>query len=233
MQLTLQTILEHYPGAVSVSQLQLDIMAKLHANSWNADSAIWATSFCSDELSNNFRIFNSAFAAPAPFILGGIAGFPFAGVTGMNAFLSHVPTEGVAVILYGPHIGISKEGKVGQLNRRNQKSNTSCCGSLCAAISTLKASTHHNQFDDPLEYQQERVLHHLAPHAEEILAAEYKVKVATQVAYDSIHEKMSRILSSEKVKKEEHRICLVGGILINTDWEEEDFFQVRHSELII
>ena len=51
------------------------------------------------------------------FPLGGLAGIPFVGKTGWNAFTSHVPTDGNIVVLFAPHVGIDKNGNVGELNR--------------------------------------------------------------------------------------------------------------------
>lgn len=50
--------------------------------------------------------------------IGGLGGIPFAGKTGFQAFASHVPDGGNLLILFGPHVGIDKLGKLGFVERR-------------------------------------------------------------------------------------------------------------------
>ena len=49
--------------------------------------------------------------------MGGLDGFPFTGLTGMGAFASHVPDDGAVFVYYGPHIGITKDGVIGEIHR--------------------------------------------------------------------------------------------------------------------
>ena len=51
------------------------------------------------------------------FPLAGLAGFPFTGRTGWGAFSAHVPKDGNILVLYAPHVGVDKDGKVGSINR--------------------------------------------------------------------------------------------------------------------
>ena len=41
------------------------------------------------------------------FNMGGLAGIPFVGKSGFNAFTSHIPENGHLLIAYGPHVGIA------------------------------------------------------------------------------------------------------------------------------
>lgn len=38
----------------------------------------------------------------------------------MGAFASHVPDEGAVSIYYGPHIGITQNGTIGEIHRLGQ-----------------------------------------------------------------------------------------------------------------
>lgn len=49
---------------------------------------------------------------------GGLAGVPFAGKTGFNAFASHVPDDGNLLVLYAPHVGMDKMGNLGSVERK-------------------------------------------------------------------------------------------------------------------
>jgi hypothetical protein len=81
--------------------------------------------------------------------------------------------------------------------------------------------------DDPLDYQQSRVIEHLNAHREDILAADHPVKVATDRAFEAIEQKLERILDQALPDFPGIQVVLVGGIEINTDWDQEDYFDLR------
>jgi hypothetical protein len=69
-----------------------------------------------------------------PFFAGGIGGYPFPGIVGLFAWMSHVTTTGALFIYVHPHIGITESGQVGYMKRRGQDGNLSrTCGALNAA----------------------------------------------------------------------------------------------------
>lgn len=61
-----------------------------------------ADSMCCDDV-NAIQYPPRANEMLGPFHLGGLDGFPFAGLTGMGAFAHHVPEDG-AVVIFMPHI---------------------------------------------------------------------------------------------------------------------------------
>jgi len=221
----------HYPNAVSISDLQINACAEVRDKGWDGDHSIWATSLCSDEINAGFQIFNEKMAGPGPFVLGGITGLPFAGITGVKAFLSHVPTNGLALIVYGPHIGITIDGQIGKVCRKNQDKPSSCCGSISAAV---KAIQDHQSIEtnNPFDYQQNRVIQHLSSYRDEIFSDEYPVKIATEKAYEVIENKFNHILAESLPQFQGICIGLIGGIQINTDWGHEDYFDIRRYEWI-
>jgi hypothetical protein len=217
---------QYYPNAIVMSTLQHNVCDKVREEGGDGDHTIWATSLCSDEVTNSFHYFTQKMAGPGPFILGGITGLPFAGVTGMKAFLSHVPTGGKAMIVYGPHIGVTQEGELGKVHRKNRDGHSTCCGSITAAVDSIRVHASGVQ-DDPLDYQQSRVIEHLNAHREDILAADHPVKVATDRAFEAIEQKLERILDQALPDFPGIQVVLVGGIEINTDWDQEDYFDLR------
>ncbi|MBO6535181.1 MAG: hypothetical protein JJ966_03090 [Balneolaceae bacterium] len=223
------TIPQYFPNAVTIRELEDRIVRDFMDRHLELKSSIWATSLCSDEVSNMFPEFYHLFAGPGPFQLGGISGLPFTGVTGLKAFLSHVPTHGAAMILYGPHIGVSDDGRIGHVNRANQFASSTCCGSLHAALTALKEGK-ELPISNPLDYQQARVLNHLSQYRDEILSAENPLKKATDYAYEAIHKKVHDILEQVQDELEDIRLYLLGGIVINTDWNRYDYFEVHHQE---
>lgn len=38
----------------------------------------------------------------------------------MNAFAHHVPEDGAVIIFYAPHIGVTKDGTIGEIGRIGQ-----------------------------------------------------------------------------------------------------------------
>src|SRR6478752_879279 len=44
-----------------------------------------------------------------PFHLGGLAGLPFTGISGLEAFAHHIPNSGTMLLLIEPHVGISEK----------------------------------------------------------------------------------------------------------------------------
>lgn len=224
-------IKKHYPNAQSISDLEHTITEALEQNDFTLSRTIWGTSICSDEVNNTFNALSTLFAGPGPFRFGGISGMPFTGRTGMMAFDSHIPDNGNAFILYGPHIGISQDGVIGEINRQAQKSNTTCCGSLIAGLGQLQNNAVPFEID-PIDQQQFRVSKVLNQKKDQILAAENAIKEVTEIAYAQIKEDVFKIVDSTREALKGRKIYLMGGIVINTDWDKEDWFEVRDSELI-
>ncbi|HQV00690.1 MAG TPA: hypothetical protein PLO59_05990, partial [Bacteroidia bacterium] len=95
-----------------------------------------ADSICSDDV-NSIQYPARTQEFLGPFKMGGLDGFPFTGLTGMGAFASHVPDDGAVFIYYGPHIGIAKDGTIGEIHRFGQSKNSGCCGAAKGALNKL------------------------------------------------------------------------------------------------
>jgi hypothetical protein len=80
------------------------------------NSTLFAQSICPDEINHEDGDMSRLFTVHMGevFHLAGLAGIPFSGKTGFNAFSHHIPDNGNLFILYGPHVGISNKGKVGE-----------------------------------------------------------------------------------------------------------------------
>lgn len=74
---------------------------------------------------------------------GGLGGIPFAGKTGFNAYASHVPDDGHLLVLFAPHVGIDKLGKLGYVERKGQKNKTPTCGAASGAFLHALENSHH------------------------------------------------------------------------------------------
>lgn len=220
-----------YPNALEIRSLEQKITSELNLNGFILSRTIWGTSICSDEINNSFNILSRQFVGPGPFRFGGISGLPFTGKTGVTAFASHIPMNGNAFILYGPHIGVSKKGDIGKILRQRQDSNSTCCGSLIAGLNAISSSEGFET--DPVhDHQQHVVVNMLSPKKEEILAATNTIKQTTEVAYNHIKDEISRLIKNATNIPTGTKVYLMGGILINTDFDKEDWFDIRDTELV-
>jgi len=115
---------------------------------YTPDDVITAACICSDD--KNAPIFpNNTFGQypeslqqfSGPFFAGGIGGYPFPGIVGLFAWMSHVTETGALFIYVHPHIGITKSGQVGFMKRRGQGGNLSqTCGAVNAAQARIVGS---------------------------------------------------------------------------------------------
>ena len=221
----------HYPKALELRALEQKITGELNLNGFILSRTIWGTSICSDEVNNTFNIFSRLFVGPGPFRFGGISGLPFTGKTGVMAFASHIPDKGGAFILYGPHIGVSKEGKSGEILRQRQDTNSTCCGSLIAGLSAIQDPSTIGK-ESSSDYQQAQVVKMLNSERDQILDADDQIKEVTEKAYDKIHSDLKELINECKAALAGKKLYLMGGIVINTDWNEEDYFDIRNTEVI-
>lgn len=86
---------------------------------FNRKNTLFADSSCPDEINHDdseddltllfFRRWGEIFP------LSGLAGIPFVGKSGWKAFTTHVPEDGNIVVLFAPHVGIDKDGNVGEI----------------------------------------------------------------------------------------------------------------------
>ena len=85
-------------------------------------NTLFSSSACPDEINydnpgkNITGLFHKRWREIFP--LAGLAGVPFTGKTGWDAFSSHCPKDGNIVILFAPHVGVDSNGTVGKVLRK-------------------------------------------------------------------------------------------------------------------
>ncbi|CAN5202043.1 hypothetical protein BH23BAC3_BH23BAC3_16180 [soil metagenome] len=191
---------------------------------------ILATSVCSDEIIRSATNFRDYVSLNMPFQLGGLAGFPFTGLTGFGAFAAHVPDDGCAIILYGPHIGISGNKVLGKVVRTGQQLETTCCGALVGAVNTFK-SGEASEPDPEYDYQQWKLTVQLKPEKDHILNNDNPLISATDVMFHRISQRIKILLKKSKDLFKGNKVALMGGIIINTDYGVPDWFEEREFEV--
>ncbi|UZT97417.1 hypothetical protein ODZ84_19865 [Chryseobacterium fluminis] len=188
-----------------------------------------ADSMCCDDV-NAIQYPPRAHEMLGPFHLGGLNGFPFAGLTGMGAFAHHVPEEGAVIIFYAPHIGITKEGEIGEISRIGQSSNSACCGAAKGALGKLMAGKIIEGNITSLDFQMNTIEQIFLHQQERILNAENKIYEATEIMYEAIDERIEVLVRETSYPCK--YVILVGGIFINGDQDMGSFCQYKKFEYI-
>jgi hypothetical protein len=156
------TLNAHFPGALP----EADFIERSHRAllplGFTGPSSIACVGVCRDELTQSL-IKTVSDTWGEPFSFSGLAGMLFLGKTGFSAAYQHAPLEGgreryVHFVL--PHIGIGRNGEVGQCFRSGRTEPSSACGALLAFQSEL-ASGRLDLRLDPYDVEQSLLKHRL------------------------------------------------------------------------
>lgn len=232
-----KAIKKHYPNAIPETefvQRLRDSLAKQRGI--DLEKLLLATSVCADDIillrqpegssRQTKGLFKREFLGP--FSMGGLAGLPYSGLTGMMTIGHHIPDGGSVLIVYGPHIGISEQGELGKLLRPGQCDESPACGALSLALRHFQSSPdYHPDYNDD-DTEQMTLERRLLPFRAAILAAEHPLWTATEYAYATIHELIHRYLDKQKAHFHCEYLALAGGIVINTGPGHEDYIDWRH-----
>jgi hypothetical protein len=188
-----------------------------------------ADSVCSDDVNSiQYPVRTQEFLGP--FKMGGLDGFPFTGLTGMGAFASHVPDEGAVFIYYGPHIGITKDGTIGEIHRIGQSKNSGCCGAAKGALGKLMNNQINAGNITELDYQMNTIEQILFNEKERVLNAKTPLFEATEVMYEAIDKRINELVDMTIYNCK--YVILVGAILINSDSDMGSFTELRRFDVI-
>ncbi len=226
----LEIIRHHYSNAIttidSVNQLIDFVEEKLDLE---PSQIMLADSICSDDV-NSIQYPARAHEFLGPFKMGGLDGFPFTGLTGMGAFASHVPDEGAVFIYYGPHIGITKTGTIGEIHRFGQSKNSGCCGAAKGALSKLMSNNIVPGHITDMDYQMNTIEQILFAEKDRITAAPIPLKEATEVIYEAIDKRINELVAATKYNCK--YVILMGAILINSDSDMGSYTSTKRFDVI-
>ncbi|MEM6525451.1 MAG: hypothetical protein AAGF85_08000 [Bacteroidota bacterium] len=225
-----KVVKQYFPDAKDAKDTSIHYLGRMQIeHELDISRILMATSVCSDDINvPSTTFFNVLFG---PFIMGGLGGLPFAGKTGMTAFAHHIPDEGSAFIFYGPHIGITLEGELGKMYRPRQEETGNSCGALMLALSRLQDSKYKPVLNDD-DYQQMKLEESLLPYRDQILESGNQAKAITEATYDIINKKIHEHVETCKDEFPVNKVTLLGGIIINTDYGLDDYFDSRNFEVI-
>ena len=217
----------NFPGAISNKELSKKVVKALESKGFTAENTLLATSVCADELA---RVLEDEFVDiyGTNFNLGGLSGFPFAGNTGWGAMSAHVPDSGYCLTIHGPHVGITKDGVIGKVERSGIALVDSCCGSAIAASNYLQGITDgsanvNTKIQSFSDFQQGAVQELILPHGSRLSAAENRMKELPYALYDSQEVMMTDIVNTGKGSIKSG-LAVLGGIQINTGPDTDDYF---------
>ena len=193
------------------------------------EQVMLADSVCSDDV-NSIQYPARTKELLGPFKMGGLDGFPFTGLTGMGAFASHVPDNGAVFIYYGPHIGITKTGTIGEIHRFGQHKNSGCCGAAKGALAKLMNDQIVEGNVTNLDYQMNTLEQVLLKQKERILSAPTPLLEATEVIYEAIDARICELVS--KTSYNCKYVILMGAVLINSDTDMGSYTSAKRFELI-
>lgn len=227
---------EEFPGAVKSNVLADHIQTVLAKHGYQDRTTLVATSLCCDEVNRELElavtdIYNDNFN------MGGLAGFAFGGVTSFGAMAHHIPENGSCVLVYGPHVGIDRDGNVGKINRRGRGGNGACCGSAAAAcgyvLSVQKGECAKTSMpSSPIDIQQYFVGNMLLPQADRIAEAD-DAQVELPYALFDVQDKYMKDIVSKGCGEVagDGKIALLGGIQINTPLGTGEYFLPKVFEI--
>lgn len=224
----LNTVQSWYPNAATTEDTVNRLLDIIDENyGLKPHQLMHADSLCCDDV-NAIQYPPRAYEMLGPFKLGGLDGYPFAGLTGMGAFAHHVPDDGAILIFYAPHIGITKNGTIGEISRYGQGKHSSCCGAAKAGLSKLLNNEIEKGKITDLDYQMNTIEQILLNQKDRILSAESQIFEATEVIYEAI-DKQIDLLISMTVYPCQH-LFQVGGIFINGDRDMGSFCSYKRFE---
>jgi hypothetical protein len=234
--MAISKIREVYPAALPNYAL-VDKVSKALASYGYGKTTLLTTSLCCDEVNRPLEEdFQDVFGEH--FNMGGLAGFAFGGVTAFGAMAHHIPDDGSCIIVYGPHVGVDSEGKVGTVDRRGRERGGACCGSGVAAAAYVKsvstgAVPKAETPTEPVDAQQIFVGNMLLPHAKRLARAEDPMVELPLALYDAQDKLMQTIISKGcSAVPNSGKIALLGGIQINTPGGVSDHFLPLRFEIM-
>lgn len=223
----MEAITRFYPRAVKVSDFISRCYRLLREGySLEPRKVLVAQSNCSDDI-NSIQYPQGVRQTLGPFNLGGLGGYPFCGLTGMNAFAHHVPSDGAAVIYYDPHIGIGKTGTPGTILRVGQAHHTFCCGAVIKAL--LSVTTGNRLPENPLDYQELLLERLLLRSADRIQNAANELIEAVDVIYEAIGASIDQLIAETHFTGK--YLFVFGGITVNGDLDAESYIEPRRFDV--
>jgi hypothetical protein len=189
------TLNQHFPGSIPEAEFVSRTAQLLEDEGFTRENTIAAVAVCRDEIARPLFVDVESRWGPA-FNLASLAGMLTAGQTGINAALSHAPSEDglKRIVVYAmPHIAIDRNGTIGQVRRLGLSEPSSACGALVALRDGLVAG--HVQIGvDRFDAEQSLLSHRLQPMIEHLEIPD--LVELTKLAATAIEEDLTTIIDT-------------------------------------
>jgi len=182
------------------------------------------------DFANTIQYPSNAKEMLGPIHLGGLDGYPFTGLSGMRAFARHIPRDGAAVIFYAPHIGISKDGKMGEINPYGKNNSSACHVAAQGGLSKLIKDELKKGDITESDYQMNIIEQILLKSKDRILKANNQIFEATEVIYEAIDSQIDFLIS--KTNYTCKHLFQIGGVFIRGDFDKESSCSFKRLEHI-
>ncbi|CAB9508186.1 Inherit from NOG: Low-co2 inducible protein [Seminavis robusta] len=232
--------LEVFQGAVTYNEMLSYLNNKLLEYGYSIPQTLCATSLCGDEMNRPLeQALSQTFCEN--YSLGGLAGCPFGGVTSFKKMKTHIPDGGNSVIVYGPHVGISQDGRIGHVDRAQisatEGEHTLCCRSAILAanhVSQVLRGEAEAMPMDLMDASQYFVGNMLRPYAERLEAHQdenSKMMDLPYVLFEGQTDLLYRIIQEGSQFGFPGAVAVLGGIQINTPPGYLDYYVPLRFEL--
>ncbi len=219
-------IREQFPNSEPYGIAVDSLLGRLERLGIKSEDILWGQSTCVDDITNT-KNKPAKRRIKGPFTFGGLGGLPFTGVTGVSAFAHHVPEEGTALLFVGPHIGYNAESGWGKILRHGQQHPSTCCGALVAALDKLTKGGITLAALEDQDYQEETIEQLALKHRDEILSQKEPLVKFTQIVFHEAEREMTVYASKVKERHFKYAVVVV-GVIINTDYEYDDYLWIDH-----
>ncbi len=218
---TEQVIEQFFPGARTAHDLSDSLISYLNTKYGIAsDKMLLGVSTCVDDIIYT-KNFHRHPEIKGPFHLGGLAGLPFTGISGLDAFAHHIPDSGAMILLVEPHIGYSEHKGWGYVLRHDQHEPSSCCGALMGTLAKLTGGNLKADISEE-DYQGGKIAEFALEHKESILASPNPIIELTRVT-SKVAENQIRAHVLDVDLHHVKFVVIITGVIINTDYTYSDY----------
>jgi len=222
---------KYFPSAMTSRRTADRVIMTLRERGYTSSNTLLGASVCSDEINISGRIPKCLYneltenCGNKAFTLGGLAGVPFVGKSGLAACVGHVPDQGKLIILFAPHLGISELGEVGPIRRYGKTSISNACGAAIGAYKLIKAQLpfESKQYDEEEAF----IVRELSKRLEGVTFTEDMDPIAfvTYQMFCVVRDVLfQEIRALPSIAEKCSEVALLGGVIIN-QFDNDDYFQ--------
>ena len=244
---------------LDVGEFSDNIKSSLSLEEFNDDNSRLIFSVCSDdcnrleERENIEKSLTKIYGRE--FHLGGLAGYPIGGVSGIIAASHHAPdnlnlkteqrTKGNLIFFISPHLGLIKKDDYfyGRLIRPGQQNPSACCGALMGFLNNLKqvgnidnfSILHVNHTLDPtrtLVY--EALINEYPNQLNKILKIDdvnLQIIELVKINYELISQYVNDMINDFLIKESfQGKIAIISGITVNCNLR--DYFVLKDIKFL-